>query len=265
MLTGNLLTQHLAREFTPPQAALLSEVITSAYADLVKTSDFNELKEIVRDLAEAQQRTEQTMGHLSQRVDRLAEAQERTEQTVGHLSQRVDRLAEAQERTEQTVNRLSQRMDTLAQAQERTEEALQLLARGLSETRSEVAGLGRQFGYALENEAYRALPAFLRQRHNIELTRRFVRTYVGEQEINLLAEGQQNGTAVLLVGEAKAHLGTEDFAQLETSVEAVRQAQEAGELPAGRIIPLLVTHMARPTALRRAESEGIIVVQSFEW
>jgi len=216
MLTGNVLTAHLAREFTPSQAALLSEVITAAYADLVKTSDFNELKEIVRDLAEAQQRTEQ-------------------------------------------------RVEQLAEAQQRTEEALQLLARGLSETRSEVAGLGRQFGYALENEAYRALPAFLRQRHNIELTRRFVRTYVGEQEINLLAEGQQNGTAVLLVGEAKAHLGTEDFAQLETSVQAVRQAQEAGELPSSRIIPLFVTHMARPAALRRAEAEDIIVVQSFEW
>jgi len=258
MLTGNVLTAHLAREFTPSQAALLSEVITAAYADLVKTSDFNELKEIVRDLAEAQQRTEQ-------RVEQLAEAQQRTEQ-------RVEQLAEAQQRTEQRVEQLAeaqqrteQRVEQLAEAQQRTEEALQLLARGLSETRSEVAGLGRQFGYALENEAYRALPAFLRQRHNIELTRRFVRTYVGEQEINLLAEGQQNGTAVLLVGEAKAHLGTEDFAQLETSVQAVRQAQEAGELPSSRIIPLFVTHMARPAALRRAEAEDIIVVQSFEW
>jgi len=244
MLTGNALTQHLAREFTPSQAALLSEVITTAYSDLVRAADFNELKEIVRDLAEAQQRTEQ-------RVGQLAEAQQRTEQ-------RLEQLAEAQQRTEQ-------RLEQLAEAQRRTEEELRTLALGLNQTHSEVAGLGRQFGYALENEAYRALPALLRDRYNIEVPRRFVRAYVGEREVNLLAEGTQNGTPVLVVGEVKAHLGTDDFDQLERSLDAVRRAQAVGELPEYRIVPILVTHMARPAALDRAEAQGIIVVQSFEW
>ena len=216
MLTGNTLAEHLAQEFTPSQAALLSEVITSAYSDLVKAADFNELKEIVRDLAEAQQRTEQRVAQL-------------------------------------------------AEAQQRTEEELRTLAVGLNQTRSEVAGLGRQFGYALENEAYRALPALLRDRYNIEVTRRFVRAYVGEREVNLLAEGTQNGTPVLVVGEVKAHLGTDDFDQLERSLDAVRRAQAVGELPEYRIVPIRVTHMARPAALDRAEAQGIIVVQSFEW
>ncbi|MFQ5856818.1 MAG: hypothetical protein ACE5LU_14490 [Anaerolineae bacterium] len=251
MLTENALAEYLAREFTPSQAALLSEVITSAYADLVKTGDFNELKEIVRDLAEAQQRTEQ-------RLEQLAEAQQRTEQTVERLGQRVDRLAEAQQRTEQ-------RLEQLAEAQQRTEEALRTLTNGLSETRSELAGLGRHFGYALENEAYRALPPLLRERYNIEITRRFVRTYVRDREINLLAEGEQNGEPVLLVGEAKAHLGTDDFEQLERSLNSVRRAQATGELPGYRIVPLFVAHAARPAALDRAEDQGIIVVQSFEW
>ena len=58
--------------FTPPQAVVLAEVITEAYAELVKTSDFNELKEIVRnlgikteELAEAQKRTEEEMRKLT--------------------------------------------------------------------------------------------------------------------------------------------------------------------------------------------------------
>jgi len=328
MLTKDVLAEHLAREFTPSQAALLAEVIIAAYADLVKTSDFNELKEIVRDLAKAQQRTEQQVRGLAaaqqrteerleelaaaqqrteerleelaaaqqrteeqlaqlttrvdslaaaqqrteERLEELAAAQQRTEEQLAQLTTRVDSLAAAQQRTEEQlaqltarVDSLAMRMDELAEAQRRTEEAVQALALGLRRTRSELAGLGRQFGYALENEAYRALPPLLRDRYRIELTRRFIRTYIGDHEINLLAEGRQNGEPVLLVGEVKSQLGTRDFEQLRRSVEVVRQAQAAGELPNYRIVPLFVAHVARPPALKRAEAEGIIVVQSFEW
>ena len=164
----------------------------------------------------------------------------------------------AQERTEQ-------RLESLAVAQERTEEALLLLTKSMSQTRSELGGLSRSFGYALENEAYRALPTILRDRFQIEVTRRFVRTYVGDHEINLLAEGYQNGEPVLVVGEAKAQLGTDDLSQLDECIAVVRAAQANGELPSYRIVPLWVTHLARPAALRRAEALGILVVHSFEW
>jgi len=87
------MTRKLQTAFEPDQAAVLTEVITEAYADLVKTSDFNELKAIVKDLAEAQQRTEL-------RVEELAQAQQRTEL-------RVEELAQAQQRTEQSLAQLS--------------------------------------------------------------------------------------------------------------------------------------------------------------
>ena len=73
---------------------------------LVLTEELLSLPQIVRDLAEAQQRTEQ-------RVEELAEAQRRTEQRVEELAeaqrrteQRVEELAEAQRRTEQRIGRL---------------------------------------------------------------------------------------------------------------------------------------------------------------
>src|SRR5215813_9981619 len=73
---------------------------------LVLTEELLSLPQIVRDLAEAQQRTEQ-------RVEDLAEAQRRTEQRVEDLAeaqrrteQRVEELAEAQRRTEQRIGRL---------------------------------------------------------------------------------------------------------------------------------------------------------------
>ena len=44
----------LEEVFESRQAQVLAQVITDAYSELVKTSDFNELKEIVGELAQAQ-------------------------------------------------------------------------------------------------------------------------------------------------------------------------------------------------------------------
>ncbi|MDY6862063.1 MAG: hypothetical protein SV062_03635 [Thermodesulfobacteriota bacterium] len=78
MQTAIDIKKRLESAFDKAQAALLSEVITEAYSDLVKTGDFNELKEIVRELAEAQKRTDIKVGEL-------AEAQKRTENELHEL------------------------------------------------------------------------------------------------------------------------------------------------------------------------------------
>ncbi len=83
------------------------------------SDDFLALPQIVRELAEAQKRTEQ-------RLDELAEAQKRTEERLEALAKRVDELAEAQKRTEQ-------RLDELVEAQKRTEERLEALAKRFEE------------------------------------------------------------------------------------------------------------------------------------
>jgi hypothetical protein len=91
--------QRLAQVLNERQAVVLADVIRSAYSDLVRTSDFNELKEIVRELAAAQQRTEQEMRGL-------AAAQQRTERQVGEL-------AAAQQRTEQALTELTKVVNTM--------------------------------------------------------------------------------------------------------------------------------------------------------
>ena len=100
MANRNLMLEQLGNVFSAEQAEALTEVIFNAYNDLVRRDDFNDLKEIVRDLAEAQQRTEQ-------RVERLAEAQQRTEQ-------RVERLAEALQRTEYALQQLARQVGGLS-------------------------------------------------------------------------------------------------------------------------------------------------------
>ena len=213
MYTVESLTKRFETAFTPKQAQMLADAITTSYRELVKTSDFNELKQIVRDLAEAQQ--------------------------------------------------------DLAQAQRRTETAMAEMARSVSSMARELGGLSRGMSYALENEAYRALPDYLDRTYGIKLTERIVRAEVDEQEINFLARGEQNGEPVYLVGEAKLQIDErrenrrvayEVFDQLERQVKTV-----AEHYPGYRVVPLLVTHYARPAVLQQAASRGVIVVQSFEW
>jgi hypothetical protein len=59
------LTQHFETVLDRRQSSVLAETITEAYNDLVKTGHFNELKAIVKDLAESQKRTEARMDELA--------------------------------------------------------------------------------------------------------------------------------------------------------------------------------------------------------
>ena len=152
---------------------LVDEIEQHREASVTKV-EFNELKEIVRDLAQAQTltgqrmeelaqaqaRTEQRMDSLAVRMEELAQAQTRTEQ-------RMEELAQAQTRTEQRMDSLAVRMEELAQAQARTEQRMEELAQAQARTeaevaklavshghlRSQVGGLAQTMAYALENDA----------------------------------------------------------------------------------------------------------------
>lgn len=199
----------------------------------ITREDFSELKNIVRELADAQKRTEI----------------------------RVEELAQAQKRTEEQLNQLAIRVDQLAEAQKRTEEEIRKLAIGLGNLRGEVGGLARSFGYAFENEAFRMLPATLKEKYGIEIKEKFIRKEIGEHEINILGLGKRNGVEVVIVGEAKTRLERmEVFDELEEKVKAVREEYKDKE-----IIKVLVTHFATNNVLKFAKDTGVIVVQSFEW
>jgi hypothetical protein len=79
--------EKLAQVFDRRQAVVLAEVIREAYSDLVRTSDFNELKAIVRDLALAQK-------ELAEAQKELAQAQKRTELALQRLSRQVGGLSD---------------------------------------------------------------------------------------------------------------------------------------------------------------------------
>ena len=67
----------------------------------------------VRQLAEAQRRTEERLNSLTDQVRQLAEAQRRTEERLNSLTDQVQQLAEAQRRTEEEVGRLAREVGDL--------------------------------------------------------------------------------------------------------------------------------------------------------
>lgn len=77
-----------------PAVSQLVEVLREEFG--VRRSDFDDLKAVVRELAEAQKRTEQ-------RVEELAEAQKRTEQRVEELATAQQRMTEGLELFRKTV------------------------------------------------------------------------------------------------------------------------------------------------------------------
>ncbi|SFM44245.1 hypothetical protein [Thermodesulforhabdus norvegica] len=103
------------------------EEIERQREESVTKSEFNELKEIVKQLAEAQRKTEE-------RINELAEAQRVTEERVGRLEAAVEKLVEAQRDTEERVKEL-------AEAQRRTEERVRELAEAQRVTEERVGRL----------------------------------------------------------------------------------------------------------------------------
>jgi hypothetical protein len=87
---------------------------------LVLSDELLVLPELVRELVQAQQRTEVQVG-------RLEEAQQRTEVRLGRLEEALVALAEAQQRTEVRVGRLEESMESL---RAETERRFQELAAG---------------------------------------------------------------------------------------------------------------------------------------
>ncbi|MFH1563074.1 MAG: hypothetical protein ABIF11_06640 [Nitrospirota bacterium] len=287
MPTAIAIRYKLQEVFAEPQATVLSNVIVEAYNDLIKVSDFNELKGIVKEiveiqkgtdikmgeLAEAQKGTDIKMGELAEaqkgtdiKMGELAEAQKESQKEIGRLDKTMQELAEAQKESQKEIGKLDKTMQELAEAQKRTEIEIRGLTKGLKETRGEVGGLSKSMSYAFENETYRMLPETLKQLCGIEMKERLIRTEIGGKEINILGRAKRDSKDVVVVGEVKLRLderreskGKNVFEELDEKVAAVQE--EYIEEP----VKVLVTHYATKGFVDKAKEKGIIVVQSFEW
>lgn len=228
MLHSTLMEERLNEAFSRKQSALLAEVISEAYTDLVRAKDFNELKEIVRTLAEAQGRTEQ-------RVEELAVAQQRTEQRVGELAVAQQDLAKAQQRTERTLEQLAR----------------------------QVGGLSNRLGGDLEDVAYAAIQDVLKRElgWNVGKLGPSWQQWNGkEEEVDVFGtatDPSRPREKIWIVGEVKFNLTIKDVERFAKKVARARKHLT------GEMLPVCFCYRARPEVEEAVTRNGMRMVYSY--
>ena len=191
MNTFNRMKENFEKVFTREQAEVLSTAINDAYSDLVKTGDFNELKDIVKD--------------LGVKVGALADAQKE--------------LAEAQKRTEKELHEL-------AEVQKRTEKELHELVVDHKETRRQLGGIADTVGYGLEDKIIPFMPDFVKKNYGMEATcverKNIVYPNGRFDELNIYVEGTKDGKDAFVVGECKSQPGKKDIDKFHEIIERVK-------------------------------------------
>lgn len=225
--------EELQQVLEPPAARKITEIIGTVFEELRNTltkAEFNELKEIVRDLAEAQKRTEQ----------------------------KIEELAEAQKRTEL-------RVEELAEAQKKTEKALQQLIKDHQDTRKQVGGLSITVGYTLENEAFKALPGLLERDHGLLIQGRLKRQYITDKEglpleVNIFGKAKRGERELTILGEGKSQLS-------QNAIDTfLRKKLNRLTSLYDEIFPIFVTHMiTSPSVEEYARKKGIALYYSYDF
>jgi len=259
--------------------AILEE-IEKQRKERVTKEEFKELRDIVKELAQAQKHTEQKIKELTeaqkqteQKVKELAQAQKETEKRMATLEKRMEELTEAQKRTEQRVEELAQaqkrteqRVEELAQAQKRTEEELHKLIQEHRKTREQVGGLSATVGYILEDRAIKALPKLLKEEFDLTIEGKLLRKLLQDRlgrtfEVNILGKAVKNGKKYVIIGEAKAQLSKNKVREFARKVENLKNLFK--EEP----FPILITYMITETDVESLAKElGIKrIYYSFEF
>lgn len=214
MQTTETIKSKLRKVFDDKQASALAETIHDANRDVVRVGDFNELKGIVKELAEAQKRT----------------------------AVKIEELAGAQNRTEGIV-------EELAVAQKKTEEELRSLVKTVKNVQKELGGLSHTIGYALEDSIYPVLPKLLKEDFGIktkgQIARRFIEYPDGrDDEVNIYGEGELKGKKVYIIGEAKAQLGKGDVEAFAGMLKRIKKHLEKD------LVALFLCYMVHPRVER---------------
>lgn len=196
----------------------------------ITREEFNDLKEIVKDLAE----------------------------NLNKLTQKVDQLAEAQRRTEERLNQL-------AEAQRKTEERLALLIKEFRDMRRQFGDLSDSVGYGLEDRACKFLPKLLERDYGVKVIGKLVQEFIFDPrsgkyiEVNIFGKGTRDGESVVIIGEAKSRLSKNKVNEfIRDKVNKISKIYE-------NVFPVLVIYVrSEPDTVEYAKSKGVAVYYSRE-
>ena len=235
MINTLTIFEDLSHYIEPQAAQKIAEILGQVYDEVTQTvtkKEFNELKEIVGDLAQAQKKTEE-------RLNELAQAQKKTEE-------RLNELAQAQERTEISLNRL---IEDHRQTRERLE--------NISDT----------VGYTLENQSYKGLPTLLKKDLGIAVEGRLIRRYLaGEKkgqylQINIYGWGKKDSQRILILGEAKTSVSRQEIDRFQ---RIVKRAAQLEDVSSNNICQVVVVHDVTPQVEEYARGKGLNLYWSYD-
>ena len=237
--------------FNEDQSQILAEVIYHNYEDLVKISDFTELKGIVIDSRNSQKRTESRFDDLAEslkrtdmKVDDLADGLKRTDKKVEELGEslkrtdkKVDDLAESLKRTDMKVDDLAEslkktdkKVDELAHAQKDTDKKVDKLEKSVQNLARQVGGLSESFGGSLEDFALDIVPEVLENNWNMSIDSSYREDFVlrGRTiEVDLIIEGTIQDKPIVILCEVKSNLTLEEAKKFFLLVELIKDKFEA--------------------------------------
>ena len=224
MQSNQSIKTELEKVFRPKQASVLARVIADAYSELVKTDDFNELKGIVKELAEAQKE--------------LAEAQKRTEIKVGELAEAQKRTEEEIKKLTKTVKNVQKNLGGLSHAvgyhlEDRAYKTLPLL-------------LKRDLGIEVEGRLIR---------------RFFVYGRGKKDEVNIYGRGIKEGKEVIIIGESKSQLSKDDIDDFLDIVDRVTDYTKSADK---ENVLIAVSYSVEPDIEEYAKKKDIKIYWSYE-
>lgn len=164
--------------------------------------------------------------------------------------------------TRQDFDGLKRAVEELAQAQKRTEKALEELVQAQTETARQVGRLSLTIGFGLEDIAHVVLPGYLQRHFSIqmgEFERRFFPVSRGMSlEVNLYAEGKQNGRRLTILGEAKSRIHAREVRQFQRVVEKV--TPQLSYPP----FKVMFAYIIYPDAIEEAKRHEMVLVASYQ-
>lgn len=243
----------------PIAAEKIVDVIGAVYEELrnsVTKVEFNELKEIVKDLAEAQKRTELRLEELTKRVDQLTIRMDQLTERVDQLTIRMDELAKRVDELTANVSRLERKVEDLVGEMKGMKVTIQ-------DMKQEMGGMSHAIGYGLEDQSYLTLPPVLKRDHAITLKGRLKRGFLetGRNkyiEINIWGQGERDGKSIEIIGEAKTQLKKKDVDKFLQTLQAIQPHIDHS------IHPICITYQTSPAVSQYAKDKGISVYFTYD-
>ncbi len=294
MLGISELRHRLAQVFNENQTDVLFELIALIYEQVMKAMDLSEVKAVIKELAEAQRRTEERLSEfekrteenfarvwetiekltvrvdeltirldkLTERIDQLAEAQRKTEERLNELTERVNQLTIRVDQLAEAQREMAEKMSKLIDAQTQLEDSLAKLLGRMKTTEERIEWIFNSIGFTIEDKSLKALPELLKK-EGITVEGNLIRRYykIGSEynQLNIYGWGRKDGEKVLILGEIKTRASKKEINEFIKLADKIRKSEGN---PAMFLI--FVAYDYRPEVEEYLKEKGIKYFWSYE-